>query len=105
MNTELLKNDVLRTLLYYDIFSFPLKAEELYTFMPSNSISKEQFTEIITNLAAEETNLFGLAEGYFYVKPNIGFINSRREKEKVSRKMWRAAGIMTHIIKRFPYVR
>lgn len=105
MNTELLKNNVLRTLLYYDIFSFPLNAEELFTFMPSNSVSKQMFTELITGLAADEDNLFGLSEGYFYVKPNINFINIRKEKEKISRKMWRAVGIMTHVIKRFPYVR
>ena len=99
MNTELLKNDVLRTLLYYDIFSYPLKADELYTFMPSNSISKQQFTDVIMNFAANENNLFGFSEGYFYVKPNAGFINTRREKEIVSRKMWRSVGIMTHVIK------
>ena len=105
MNTDLLKNNVLRTLLYYDIFSYPLKGEELFTFLPQNTITPQDFSDHLKKFSGEKDTPFAEREGFYYVKPNEHFIRARRENENVSRKMWRMTGFMTHIIKRFPYVR
>jgi hypothetical protein len=105
MNLDLLKNDVLRTLLYYDIFSYPLKSDELFTFLPQNTITPQDFNELLRKFSGEKDIPFAERDGFYYVKPNDHFIRARKEKENVSLKMWRMAGIMTHVIKRFPYVR
>jgi hypothetical protein len=91
--------------LYYDIFSYPLKPEELYLFLHENSIDKNKFGEAISQLAVNGDNAFGRHDGYFYLKPNVHYVKLRLQREEYSGKMWRIAGLMTHIIKRFPFVR
>lgn len=105
MNIESVKNNVLKTLLYYDIFSHPLNTEEIYSLLPQNSVKKEKIIETIDKLSCDTNSPFTSSEGYVYVKPNKHFIELRKEKEEISRKMWKAARLVTHIIKRFPYVR
>jgi len=43
--------------------------------------------------------------GYYYIKPSKENVNKRIEKEKYSLKMWKRAAQVTHLIKRFPFVR
>lgn len=105
MDNESIKNNVLRTLLYYDIFSHPLRIDEIYSLLPQNSVPKEKIFDAIDNLSSEKTSPFTRYQDYVYVKPNRHFIDLRIEKEYISKKMWKAARIMTHLIKRFPYVR
>lgn len=105
MNSESVKNNVLKTLLYYDIFNHPLRDEEVYSLLPENSVPKERIFEEIRKLSCDVNNPFSRHEGYVYIKPNKHFIELRKEKEEISKKMWKAARLVTHLIKRFPYVR
>jgi len=100
-----LQENILKTLLYYDIFSHPLKGEEIFTFLPENSVSQNVVYDVLKNSAKKTENGFAEKEGYYYVKPNEENINKRKKKEKYSQKMWKAAWLVTHIIKRFPFVR
>jgi len=102
---EILKKNILKTLLYYDIFRHPLRNEEIFTFLPENSISKEEVSRMLGEFSRNEYNEFAEKEGLYYVKPNISHVCARIKKEEYSRKMWRAAYIVTHVIKRFPFVR
>lgn len=102
---DTIKNNILKTLLYYDIFSHPLKDEEIYTFLPENSVPKEEVFSILKQSTGEIENKFGEYEGYYYIKPNDSYIGKRLYKEKYSKKAWKIAGLMTHIIKRFPFIR
>src|SRR3972149_5244541 len=36
-----IRDNILKTLLYYDIFSHPLNGDEIFTFLPENSVAKE----------------------------------------------------------------
>lgn len=105
MEPELIKNNVLKTLLYYDIFSYPLKKDELFIFLPSNTLSKAEIISAVDSLSGTSQCEFAQKDGYVYVKPNEHYVDIRIEKEKHSRKMWTIAKYMTHIIKRFPFVR
>jgi predicted nucleotidyltransferase len=105
MDKAQVKENILRTLLYYDIFSHPLKPEEIFIFLPRNSMPKSKIFELIRDFSAESGCKFAEHSGYVYVKPNSHYIDLRRKKEKCSRRMWRIARVMTHIIKRFPFVR
>lgn len=102
---ERIKNNILKTLLYYDIFSHPLKDDEIFAFLPENSVSKDIVLDVLNTSAKEESSNFGEKEGYYYVQPNAENVNKRLSKEAYSKKMWRAAWWVTHIIKRFPFVR
>jgi hypothetical protein len=102
---EKLKNNILKTLLYYDIFSHPLKDEEIFTFLPENSVTKDYVYNILKESAGKDETGFAEKDGYYYVKPNEKNVCRRKSKESYSRRMWKAAWWVTHIIKRFPYVR
>ena len=102
---EILKNNILRTLLYYDIFSHPLKAEEIFTFLPRNSIAKEEVKSLLREFSIDSTSRFAEKEGYYYIKPFEENIAKRILRENYSKKMWKAVSFVTHIIKRFPFVK
>lgn len=106
-----LRGDVLRTLLYFDIFSYPLRLEEIFIFLPRNSITKDKLREAIERGNGQIAS----RDGYYYVPPAMTdtnvcpadseYVNLRRERERISRRHWRIAKFMTHIIKRCPFVR
>lgn len=105
MQKETLHKSILRTLLYYDIFSHPLTEEEVYFFLQENTVSKKEIMEVIQTLTRLDEIEFGLKEGYVFIKPAEKNIAVRKDKEIYSRKMWRFARIATQIIKRCPFVR
>jgi hypothetical protein len=104
-NIESLKANILRTLLYYDIFSHPLNGDEVFAFLPKNSLAKAEVYDKLKNYSGEKENTFAEKEGYYYVKPNEHHVLIRKAKNEHARKMWKAARIVTHLIKRFPFVR
>ena len=61
--------------------------------------------DLVDKFTNEEDCHFAQKKGYVYVKPNHHYVELRQQKEEHARKMWRAARLVTHIIKRFPFVR
>jgi hypothetical protein len=102
---EILRKNILKTLLYYDIFSHPLKSDEVFTFLPQNSVSKDNISDVLKSLASDPGSPLAEKNGYYYLKPKETNVSSRISKENHSRKMWRYARLVTHIIKRFPFIR
>jgi len=100
-----LEENILKTLLYYDIFSHPLKVEEIFIFLPENSVTRDEVYNVLKSSSVNTEHDFAEKEGYYYVKPNDKNICKRKEKEEYSRKMWKAAWVVTNLIKRFPFVR
>jgi len=103
-NRELEKN-ILRVLLYFDIFSHPLKPEELYIFLPQNSITLSEFVKQLNIIADNKESLIKQKDRYYFSGDNYHYSSIRKERETFSRKHWKMARIMTHLIKRFPFVR
>ncbi len=102
---EELKKNILKTLLYYDIFSHPLKPDEIFSFLPRNSITKQDVAKYLHETASGGLAPFAEKDGYYYIKPSVENVNNRITKENYSQKMWKRAALVTHIIKRFPFVR
>jgi hypothetical protein len=95
---------LLRTLLYYDLWAYPLNAKELFAFHPTNSISYKEFLEL---LRAEVRNgdIRG-RDGYYFVRGrNEKIVEERQRRARHARRLWRAARVSMHVIKRFPFVR
>ncbi len=105
MDSALLKNSICSTLLYYDIFSHPLKDSELFTFLPKNSITETDFQDELKKLSRDNSSIFAEKDGYYFIKPKDFSISQRIERENYSKKMWKKVVLVTHLIKRFPYVR
>jgi len=95
-------DDALRTLVYYDLFHYPLTAQQLFTFFPMNSIS---FNEFYKKMQTEFSDERILEKNGFIFLQNECDIETRKQKEKNARSLLRIAKFVTHIIKRFPFVR
>jgi hypothetical protein len=99
-----LHDEILRTVLYYDIWHYPLNATELFNFLPVNSITLDEFKQYLQEYGAGD--LVREHEGFYFAGNKTKVVVTRREsKERHARWMWRMARLSTHIIKRFPFVR
>lgn len=72
--------------------------------MPQNTLEKCELLEYLKNSKSLEVP-FAEKNGYYYIKPNNQFVESRINKEAYSKKIWKKAWLATHVIKRFPFVR
>lgn len=102
---EELQKNISRTLLYFNIFSHPLKAEEIFTYLRQNSVPFDIFNKHLNNSINNNSIPYGCKDGYYYIKPHSEFIESRISKENYSLKMWKRAAWATKVIKVFPFVR
>ena len=99
-----LKNDILRTLLYYEIWSHPLTSRELFAFLPVNSMTFEEFHARLNEYVAGEH----ICEhgGYYFIKgEEARIVVEREQRARRARRMWGMARLITHVIKRCPFVR
>ena len=99
-----LHGEILRTLLYYDIWRYPLTARELFVFLPVPLASLEEFLD---NVRRDGVGQDVSVEGsYYFVRGRSpALVAERREKEQHAKRLWARARISMHIIKRFPFVR
>ncbi len=72
---------VLKTLLYSDIFDYPLSKEEIWKFLISPT--KQDKKEILGCLNAKNT-FFESINSLFFIKGRKNIVNIRREREKYS---------------------
>lgn len=75
------KESILKTLLYSDIFDYPLSKEEIWKFLISkNKEDKQSFLKYL-NL---KNHLFDYKNNLYFIKGRIEIIKKRQEKEKYS---------------------
>ncbi|HEY4612380.1 MAG TPA: hypothetical protein VII11_05315 [Bacteroidota bacterium] len=99
-----LQKDILRVLAYFDVFQHPLTAEEIYSFLPSNSTSPQAVSDACCS--SPLTDIISPVGGYFLLKTNdASTVFERLEKEERARKHKKMASVITRIIKHVPFVR
>jgi hypothetical protein len=104
-NQQELKENVLRVLLYFDIFNHPLKPEEIFNYLPKNSLTKSDLLNHLISETKNSSSEFVCKNDYYFISSRIDYHKLRLRKEEYSRKHWKIARLVTHIIKRFPFVR
>ena len=96
--------EVIRTLLYYDIWDYPLTLNELYAFLPVRMEPLAAFASALGKLVRDGAVMQD--RGYYFVPgARTGCVDNRIRGERRARGMWRMARIAAHLIKRFPFVR
>ncbi len=99
-----LQRDILKMLLYFDVFEHPLRLEEIYRFLPSNSVTLGELREACSSGPLEAT--LSSQTGYYYLKSRPdSVITDRMNKERRACRMLPVARLMTQIISAIPYVR
>jgi hypothetical protein len=101
---NLLRREVLQTLLYYDIWGYPLTLRELFAFLPMRIDTFEEFEIRCAGLVAQGD--VSEDRGYYYAPGrDPGAVDRRLAGQAHARKLWLMARLSTHVIKRFPFVR
>jgi hypothetical protein len=99
-----LQRSILSTLAYFDIFDHPLRLEEILRFLPLGGVTT---SAIKAACGAEPLNaVVAVADDlYFLSHRSERATVDRHIKERRARRMWVAARAMSHVIRRFPFVR
>lgn len=91
---------ILRTLIYYDIFDFPLKAWEIHKWLIRKKGSLKQVEKTLTKMESVRHK-----EGYWFLSRRKGLVKNRLEKEKVSRKHLLTAKLISNLFKAIPWIK
>lgn len=98
-----LRRSIIHTLAYYDIFSYPLTAEEVYYNLNTNHTSVSDVKNEL-DLLTRQKIIFN-KNGYFLLKDDEYYINRRKSGNALAKKRLKAARLITKLISRFPFVR
>jgi len=103
-SVSLLNSDIVRTLLYYEIFDHPLTAHELFHLLPRNSISKSALNEALDSMS--RAGILRSEKGFYSLSSGGSDLSGLRLRRAAlaRRRLW-IAKAMSHVIKRFPFVR
>ena len=94
-----LENAILETLVYSDIFDYPLTADELHRFL-GVSASRQN----IKPCAATMKDV-SLKDGYYFLASRDEIVDLRKRRETVSRKVFKRAMFYGRILGALPFVR
>lgn len=92
-----------RTLLYYDIFNYPLKSDEVYRFLGTNSTTEQDVTTALDELAHSK-RIYRFGE-FYSVQPNEANVVRRLKGNAEATKYLVLAKKKAAFIAGFPFVR
>lgn len=78
---KLIEQAVLQTLVYSDLFDFPLKTQEILPRVPS-ILTQNQLVRALTSL--QQDKLIGKTSNYWHIQGRKTLVPSRKTKEKTS---------------------
>jgi predicted nucleotidyltransferase len=107
LNQELkitsLSKSILKTITYYDIFLYPLTAEEVYQNLNTNHTSVEEVKKELEKLS--EQKIIHKKKNYYLLKNNEDYITRRQKGNVLAVKRLHTAKRISGFIARFPFVR
>lgn len=96
-------SSIITTLLYFDIFRFPLRAKELWHLHGLRNISELEFYERLQYLV--QHRMIHEHDGWYFVHPDSSIIDERHIKQQRAGKYYRIATMIARFIHCFPFVR
>lgn len=101
---DVLYEPVVRVLAYYDLFDYPLRAEEIHAFLPAEGVSLYELKGTLADLLAEG-RLAG-AEGFYYLPyRNHSLVRRRLYMQERGDAMWRIARRVATVMRWIPFIR
>lgn len=99
-----LERDVLKVVLYFDLFRHPLSPQEIYEFLPSNSTTPAEVASVCSSPTL--TAIIDSFQGLFFLKERGSeCVSERRNKENIAARRWKIARFVVSLIGYFPFVR
>lgn len=97
-----LEKDILKVLAYFDIFHYPITAEEIRSYLHSTPIEKE-LQETLQQLCSKK-RIFHHDDLYF-LQNNLSLVNQRRNDNRRAEILLKTAYKISSFLFQFPYVR
>jgi hypothetical protein len=98
-----MESSILRTLLYFDIFHHPLKAEEIRQYLRDDEVEEEHFHETLRSL--QHRRLIWSGHDYYAVRQVEELARRRMDGETRAGKAMKTARKYAAIMASFPFVR
>lgn len=102
MLSPLAKN-IIKTLAYYDIFSYPLNANEVFHNLQVNHCSSTEVKNELEHLC--EKNILFSVDDFYLLQNNQELVQRRIKGNKLCDKRLKSAFRMSKVISKFPFVR
>ena len=101
---EPLAGAILRTLLYFDLFDYPLRLEEIVRYLGIRLSRRVALGDALATL--ERTGLIAESNGYrFLTERSATIVTARLRREEQGRRMWRRARRIASLLRHIPFVR
>ena len=95
---------ILRVLLYYDLFDYPLTAHEISLFLDRADIGIDTVNKKLSSLALK--GIIDSEKGYWFLGDhNAQIVHKRLRMEAEGRRMWKIAQRFARLMRLIPYVR
>lgn len=103
MILSLLEKYIIKTLAYYDIFLYPLTAEEIFHNLRLNHTSEAEVKKLLDCLVSKKI-LYQKGK-YYLLKDDDSYITRREKGNKLAQKRMKTARRMSWFISKFPFIR
>jgi predicted nucleotidyltransferase len=102
-NLTPLRSSIIRTLAYYDIFSYPLTAAEIFYNLGSNHTNLDEIKNELKNLSSY--NIIYSKEEFFQLTDDEKYILRRKKGNELAKRRLKTAKKVSDLISRFPFIR
>jgi hypothetical protein len=99
-----LEKNILKTIVYFDLFNYPLTAQQIFLFLPQNSVAYDEVKRTAEALVAKH-ELRKVQEYFLLSTQSDGIIERRLNGERRAKRMMFIARMFSLLIKQFPFVR
>ena len=101
---KFLSDDIIKAIAYFDLFSYPLTVEQVYNFLPRNSVTPEDIGAALDEMVCD--NALARYGGFYTLRlSDQHIVQERKENEARARRLIKYARFVTQVLKRFPFVR
>lgn len=98
-----MEKSILKTLIYYDIFNFPLKAWEIHKWLIGTEASLKQIEKTLRKMD-KELRIKNQGD-YWFLSNRKGLVKDRIEKGRISKQHFRIAKNVSLLFKLIPWVK
>jgi hypothetical protein len=93
---------ILKTLIYADLFDYPMLSQEIHKWLIGKSASIEQVEKTLKRLI--KLKKIALKQGVYFLRKRSELINIRQDREKVSQSYYVKAKWIARIFKIIPWI-
>lgn len=102
------KNDpretIVKTIVFFDLFDYPLTAYEIYKYCDGN-IALSEIVSILESASHQEKNLISQKNGFYFLSGRENIIVTRQQRYNYARRKIKIAGRFSRLLKLCPFIR